>query len=91
MVVVLPLADGCGRRRWSQFMEAKRGAGFPVKTALLRLVAKESAVDGGGWPRVGWFGVDEGDLGVKVLDERKMGAVLVRWRPVCERVWRRGK
>ncbi|KAJ6945538.1 hypothetical protein NC651_000560 [Populus alba x Populus x berolinensis] len=47
MVVVLLLADGCGRRRWSQFMEAKRGAGSPVKTALLRLVAKESAVDGG--------------------------------------------
>jgi hypothetical protein len=28
-------------------MEAKRGAGSPVKTALLRLVAKVSAVDGG--------------------------------------------
>lgn len=34
---------------------------------------------------MGWFGIDEGDLGgrLKVLDERKMGAVLVRWRPVC--------
>jgi len=47
MVVVLLLADGCWRRRWGQFMEAKRGAGSPVKTTLLRLVAKESAVDGG--------------------------------------------
>ncbi|KAL3609424.1 hypothetical protein D5086_000444 [Populus alba] len=35
------------RRRWGQFMEAKRRAGSPVKTALLRRVAKESAVDGG--------------------------------------------